>query len=388
MYVLFVFSAIFASSFISATPYSNTDHVELCKSKKGKKKSKKPTPAKPAISIESSYFQQDVPPWMENQIDGDLAYFQNKPISLKHLNYFAANHKNALLVKFSIIDNRLYMEKNWSIDYVDYRVAAYERNLRRLCQLAKFPNVVFLMTFHDASGFDSAEIPIFAMCKSTQDDRSILVPDFSSLNSDYQVLANKDITKEVPDWDNRKAQLIWRGSTAQSGFGMPFTEDTLDFFSRVTLCKLSQMYPDLINARFTIFAQGGEKIPSLQKFKGDWIPFEEQMNFKYQIQIDGNVASYSASGWKLFSNSLIFKTESPWIQWYSNELKPFVHYIPVRENLEDLLDQIKWARENDAEAKQIAKNARDFALTHITLSDDLRYLYYAICKYGQLTFVD
>jgi len=39
-------------------------------------------------------------------------------------------------------------------------------------------------------------------------------------------------------------------------------------------------------------------------------------------------------------------------------LVPWVHYVPVKNDLSDLISNIKWLRENDSKAKEIAKNGR------------------------------
>lgn len=46
-------------------------------------------------------------------------------------------------------------------------------------------------------------------------------------------------------------------------------------------------------------------------------------------------------------------------------LVPNEHYIPVEMDLSDLGTKVKWAMENDAEAKRIAMNAQNFAERHL-----------------------
>lgn len=179
-------------------------------------------------------------------------------------------------------------------------------------------------------------------------------------------------------------KLIWRGSTAQLWTWL--TEKHLPQLTRVTLCELSQRYPELIDAKFTIYAQGGEAIPYLRQFKGERCSFEEQLSYKYHILIEGNTCAYSTSGWKHFGNSLLFKHDSRWIQWYYSAMKPHVHYIPVKQHLSDLVNALQWAIDHDEEAQTIAHNCRQFALSHITLADDLTYLYYLVLRYSQLNF--
>lgn len=178
--------------------------------------------------------------------------------------------------------------------------------------------------------------------------------------------------------------MIWRGSTAQNG--TLITHNNCHQFSRVKLCELSNEQPYLIDAKFTIFAQLGESIPYLEQFRSEMVSYENQFNYKYHILIDGNTSSYSASGWKFFANSVIFKPHSRWVQWYYSQLHPWAHYVPVATDLSDLVEKIQWAIQNDSLAKEIAHNSREFALSHITHPNNLAYLHYALLKYSKLRF--
>jgi hypothetical protein len=137
----------------------------------------------------------------------------------------------------------------------------------------------------------------------------------------------------------------------------------------------------------TFFVQGGEALPCLRKFHGEWMPYEAQFHYKYQLLIDGNASSYTASGWRFFTGGLIFKPESLWRQWYYGALQPGVHYIPLRADLSDLIEKIHWARVHDAEAATIAKRARQFALSHLLQKEQLAYLYFLLQAYHHLNFV-
>lgn len=58
-------------------------------------------------------------------------------------------------------------------------------------------------------------------------------------------------------------------------------------------------------------------------------------------------------------------TERKCNEYYFFSLKPFVHYIPIKSNFEDLLEKIDWAENNQEKCKEIAKNAQYFALTNL-----------------------
>lgn len=87
--------------------------------------------------------------------------------------------------------------------------------------------------------------------------------------------------------------------------------------------------------------------------------------YKYQLAIDGTVAPYRTP-FLLAGGSLIFKPESKYFEHFYPNLKPNVHYVPVKEDLTDLVEKIEWALKNDEKAKEIAKNGQNFANDQIS----------------------
>ena len=319
--------------------------------------------------------------WEKAQIEEDLSFFKNRTISVKELNDFYEEHsEDLLLVKFTIQKNQVFAD--WKFERSPYQRCVFQETLLKLSELLILPDTVFLLSLHD--GFNChKDVPVFGQCKKRESYSTILIPDFEALRGKFQVLEGKDLLKYEYPWESKTlSTLIWRGSTGQ---GL-VTPERLGKNSRITLCKLSLQAPDLINAKFTTFCQGGENIPLLQQFRGDYPSFEEQLQYKYHILIDGNATAYTRSYWKLFSNSLIFKPNSVNLQWYFKGLEPWKHYVPAKENLKDLVEKIQWARSHDKEAEAIAKNARTFAVENLSIQDNLIYFYHVLWEYSSLKF--
>lgn len=321
--------------------------------------------------------------WAKAQIKEDLSFFKNRTISFKKLNDFYEDNSHELqLIKFTIRSNKVSAE--WKFDEAHYRRSVFQEILSALSDLLPLPDTVFLLSMHD--GFNCSEdIPVFGMCKKQQSYATIAIPDYDALKGNFQVLPGKDLLTYDPPWNTKMYnKLIWRGSTTQAAI----TADNFNKLSRVTVCKLSLQYPSLIDAKFTNFCQGGESIPFLQTFRGNWLSPEEQFPYKYHIVIDGNAAPYQRSCWKLFSNSLIFKPNSVHIQWYYKGLEPWKHYVPVKENLSDLVEKIHWAQAHDKEAEIMAHNLRSFVVNNLSAPDNLLYLYRVLWEYSHLNFTD
>ncbi len=48
-------------------------------------------------------------------------------------------------------------------------------------------------------------------------------------------------------------------------------------------------------------------------------------------------------------------------QWYYDRLKPWRHYVPVREDMSDLIEKIDWCRYHDADCAEIASAGQALA---------------------------
>ena len=343
------------------------------------------------------------PKWMNEQISKDLEPFQNQTFSYKALKQRSLQMPtDFFVVKFTIKNNSVFAEKeSLELPEMKMRASVYERALEDLAKITKLPDIVFYIALLDGYNHYFARLnnsfPVFLMSRTHSDENpSILIPDFEGLNEKYQILENEDIVNFKRPWNLKKPVLMWRGTVRQCAYdfftyvGPFFRENKTHKFTRITLCELSNKFPKLIDAKFTGSKENEEiKIwPFLKSYYGEKISYKKQCDYKYHILIHGYASSYSNSGWRFFINSVVFLPNSGWEQWYDGALKPYVHYIPVERRLEDLVEKIAWAKEHDSECKEIAKNAQKFARTHLTKSDHLVYLYYLLERYSQLNFVE
>ena len=59
----------------------------------------------------------------------------------------------------------------------------------------------------------------------------------------------------------------------------------------------------------------------------------------------------------MLSGSVLLFVDTNTEEWFYKDIKAWVHYVPVKNDLSDLIHRIEWLRENDHKAKQIAENA-------------------------------
>jgi hypothetical protein len=60
--------------------------------------------------------------------------------------------------------------------------------------------------------------------------------------------------------------------------------------------------------------------------------------------------------------------------WFTDLLIPFVHYIPIKYDLSDLIEKIEWVNENDEMAEKIAVNAYEFSTKYFSSEYQKRYI--------------
>lgn len=114
-------------------------------------------------------------------------------------------------------------------------------------------------------------------------------------------------------------------------------------------------------------------------FKAVHMTFEEALQFKFIVDIDGNTWS-SRFERLLTGGSLIFKsTVMP--EWWTTRVQPWVHYVPIQLDYSDLHDVLTFFRGDvfgqggeDALAEQIATAGKDWAATHWRKVDMAAYV--------------
>lgn len=79
------------------------------------------------------------------------------------------------------------------------------------------------------------------------------------------------------------------------------------------------------------------------------IPCKDMVEYKYLLDIDGWAGTWEATAWKLNSGSVIFKVDSGWSQWFSDQYFPWIHYVPVADDFSDLQEKFQWCEAHQDE---------------------------------------
>lgn len=187
------------------------------------------------------------------------------------------------------------------------------------------------------------------------------------------------------DWEDKKPTAVFRGTSTGCGV-------TIDTNVRLKLAYLSSITPPdekglLLDAGITKWQLRPRKlktdkylqtidIKSMEKMGiklSSFLSPKEQSSYKYLIHVDGHVSAFRLS-LEMSMGCCILLAESKYKLWFRPLLKPMKHYVPIKEDLSDLIEKIKWCRENDEICKKIANNARKFYIKYLQKDGALDYL--------------
>jgi len=112
------------------------------------------------------------------------------------------------------------------------------------------------------------------------------------------------------------------------------------------------------------------------------MPLYKQLHYKYLIDLQGK--GYSGRlKYLLHSGRLLFLQDRKWKAYYHFKLKPYVHFVPVKEDFSDMYEQLEWAENNPIKVAEIIQHATDFALTELKYENvilELRNKLYAFAN--------
>jgi hypothetical protein len=148
----------------------------------------------------------------------------------------------------------------------------------------------------------------------------------------------------------------------------PFTIDKVGWIGNMThpkrrqLIEIGRENPDCCDFfSMTWFGSGEIKLNSTK-----YISTPDLVE-TYSMLIDVEGAGYSGRlKHLLWSNRPLLIVKRPHNEYFFEYLQPWVHFIPVAEDLSDLVTQIHWCKNNYSTALDIAKNARWFCNHFLT----------------------
>jgi len=158
----------------------------------------------------------------------------------------------------------------------------------------------------------------------------------------------------------------WYGNINSPLFGV------IEYHTRPLLKQIGDQNPDLFDI-YHIPPNPNNGI--INENIHNYMSLPDLMKYKYLIDIGGNGWSGRLK-WLLFSKRPLLLVDRNYIEYFYNDLIPYEHYIPVRMDLSDLIEQVEWMKDNYDDCLQIANNAFEYAVQNFTEEKFLERVYY------------
>ena len=200
----------------------------------------------------------------------------------------------------------------------------------------------------------------FSACKrDIRDSRLQLIPDFvfnawpEAEIEDYVQTCN-DIVKASQAKPAFLNHIFWAGNIQTHESRMLLMDRSMDFdWLTVVDTSIKSGSPDNVSNNFVSLVD----------------------HCKYSFLIDLQGIGYSGRvKLLLFSGRCLFLQEREFEEWFYQYLVPYVHFIPLRNDLSDLEEKYNWAVNNPNEADKIAINAQRLAADILTRKGAVRYI--------------
>lgn len=305
-------------------------------------------------------------------------------------------NNNNLIYNYNLKNNRIHLlDKSNIMNDLDYRVKWcmgiwYDTKFKinpNDNDLIKIPKKLNIITEFNKNKYTKTHfyinyfIPIFKIFKNnnyvyvesgdvTQCHKKPYITKSRPIdcNSNIIILLNihrhwgnvKGIKKIDINFDNKKSVSIWRGTTTGS-------ENRKG--NRFDLINKWYGKNKMIDVGFSFICRNDEKdnmdvyLNKKNKYSNKVtgkMTIEQLLQYKYLISVEGNDVA-SGLKWMLYSNSLVLMPKPTVVSWFMEDhLVPYYHYIPIKDDWSDLLDQINWCEKNQDKCKEIIKNANDY----------------------------
>jgi Glycosyl transferase family 90 len=215
---------------------------------------------------------------------------------------------------------------------------------------------------------DGINVPADALCFCANRDDALLIPDVYFVGTDAFSWARK-LAATLPAWSERSNPIVWRGSP--TGLGAIAADDmrpeNCDLNLRVRVCLKLKGVGD-VDAKLVKVRRrtlGPQKaVLAESRIVGEKIRESSWARRKFAIDVDGFTNTWSNFYVRLLLGCCVIKVGSPlgYRQWYYDKIEPWVHFVPVRADLSDLIERIDWCRSHENECREIARAGQEFAL--------------------------
>ncbi|RUS86018.1 hypothetical protein EGW08_006230 [Elysia chlorotica] len=170
-------------------------------------------------------------------------------------------------------------------------------------------------------------------------------------------------------WEKKEDKAFFRGSRTSA--------------ERDPLIRLSREDGDLVDAQYTKNQAWKSDADTLYMPPAKEIKLEDHCKYRYLFNFRGVAASFRFKHLFL-CGSTVFHVGSEWLEFFYPRLKPWVHYVPVKQDLSDVRDLLQFAKSNPDVMQSIAERGRKFIVDHLRMEDVSCYWRKLLQSYAKL----
>ena len=325
------------------------------------------------------YYNQNPSKERKDILDFIVGQFDGKSVTQSQLDTLWNNQEvreSQDLIRFQIVDQKLYAGESSLKGIYLIKLLTYFEKLLTNYKIQDVDFIIYgrdeILLNKDSNHYD-INIPTFMMSKnldSKYEKKQLLLPDAHIITNTWNHLTESIPKANIKNtWAQKIDKIFWRGGTTGSSGKHPYNLSNFDKLDRIKLVMLSKLYPNLIDAKFTRYADFSQDtdgnnlkdiLETLFPNSKNIIKEEDHLKYKYLISIDGNTCAWVRVPWIMLSNSVLVKQETNNIEWFYPAIKPYIHYVPLKHDLTDIFEKIEWMKENDDTLQEISLNAQNF----------------------------
>mmetsp|Transcript_43433 Transcript_43433/g.47116 ORF Transcript_43433/g.47116 Transcript_43433/m.47116 type:complete len:524 (+) Transcript_43433:77-1648(+) len=194
--------------------------------------------------------------------------------------------------------------------------------------------------------------------------------------------ANGYVHNHKMPWEERHKIPVFRGHPRMTVKKNPKAcpKHVSGMGHRPKVADFSLDHPDLINAAIGINQQSNHPCLSMNATNGmdriyrlgaytkanspELPPTTIKMELYYTtyqtVVVLGGIGAAFRTGRHLSAGQAVVLQDFNFVEWFVPYMKPYVHYIPLKEDLSDLTEVMEWVRDHPIEVKKIAEEGEKF----------------------------
>jgi hypothetical protein len=189
------------------------------------------------------------------------------------------------------------------------------------------------------------------------------------------------LTPSYPDFASTSENFLpWLMEEANKMKAMKMLLRNSDVGPRFRAVLMSKLHPELIDAKFFNWKNQSSERDKMAAELGidatERLTEEALGKYKYHLDLGGGGGTtWSGLIPKLTMPGVLLHHETSMKDSYFDTLKPWVHYVPVAEDLHDLAERVRWLETHPTAAQRISANANDWVRDFRRLRSLLAYNY-------------